>query len=307
VLKVENRSIDTTTNPDTINTLERHWYLLFGSGPSLNRYDGTSTQRGSLFLVDMASGRTDVTINPGRVFTQLTDSNGVDNGTLLPTDGFMGSPVSVDLSVDYSVNVSYIGESHAAANSSGFAGGLYRLQVPTTLDSADGEPVLLYDVDPTHWVFSQMFDAPYAVTAAPGAAVGTADSGYSLWVYFGTGRYLSVQDEADISQNRIYGVKDPYYNSKLDPGELSTQLALEPFTEPLLYNTTSVKVYTDGTIAGGPAGVSTFNELKARQEYNSTYELGWYKILEAGERIINKPLSTRAWSEPNQMESKIRC
>ena len=288
VLKVEERSIDTTTNPDTINTLERHWYLLFGSGPSLNHYDGTSDQRGSLFLVDMASGRTDVTINPGRVFTQLTDSSGNDNGTSLPDDGFMGSPVSVDLSVDYSVNVSYIGESHPP-DVSGFAGGLYRLQVPATPDSADGEPVLLYDVDPAHWVFSRMFNAPYAVTAAPGAAVGTADSGYSLWVYFGTGRYLSVLDEADASQNRIYAVKDPYYNSKLDPGELSAQLALEPFTEPLLYDATPVKVYTDGTIAGGPAGVATFNELKGRQEYNSTYELGWFKILEAGERIITKP------------------
>jgi type IV pilus assembly protein PilY1 len=132
-------------------------------------------------------------------------------------------------------------------------------------------------------------DKDYAITAAPGAAVGTADSGYSLWVYFGTGRYLSVLDEKDASQNRIYGVKDPYYNSKLDPGELSAQLALEPFTEPLLYDATPVKVYTDGTIAGGPAGVATFNELKGRQEYNSTYELGWFKILEAGERIITKP------------------
>jgi type IV pilus assembly protein PilY1 len=291
VLKVEKRSIDTTTNPDTINTLERHWYLLFGSGPSLNHYDGTSAQRGSLFLVDMATGRTDVTTNPGRVFTQLTDLNGKDNGTLLPPAGFMGSPVSVDLSVDYSVNVSYIGESHASGTAlSGFEGGLYRLQVPATLDSADGEPVLLYDVDPKLWVLSHMFrDKDYAITAAPGAAVGTADSGYSLWVYFGTGRYLSVLDEKDASQNRIYGVKDPYYNSKLDPGELSAQLALEPFTEPLLYDATPVKVYTDGTIAGGPAGVATFNELKGRQEYNSTYELGWFKILEAGERIITKP------------------
>ena len=78
--------------------------------------------------------------------------------------------------------------------------------------------------------------------------MGTADSGYSLWIYFGTGRYLSVLDEADASQNRIYAVKDPYYNSKLDPGELSAQLALEPFTEPLLYDATPVKVYTDGTI-----------------------------------------------------------
>jgi type IV pilus assembly protein PilY1 len=287
VLKVDERVIDASTDPDTVETQGMHWYLLYGSGPTLNHYDGTSTQSGRIFLVDLASGRTDLPDNQGRVFTQLTDGSGAENGTSLPANGFMGSPISVDLSVDYSVNVSYIGEAHKSIDNS-HGGGLYRLQVPVTVGSADGKPVLIYDVDPSHWVLSHMFDADYAVTAAPAAAVGTADSGYSLWVYFGTGRYLSAQDDADSTPQYLYGVKDPYYNSKLDNAELSALLNLEPFNKDLLFDATGVKVYTDSTLAGTDQA-ATFSELKVRQGYHSTYELGWYKILEAGERITNKP------------------
>jgi len=287
VLKVDESRVDAATDPDTVEILGCHWYLLFGSGPSLNHYDGTSTQSGRVFLVDLATGRTDLPFNPGRVFTQLTDLNGNDSGASLPANGFMGSPISVDLSVDYSVNVAYIGEAHKHLDNSQ-DGGLYRLQVPVTVDSADGKPVLIYDVNPDHWVLSHMFDADSAVTAAPAAAVGTADSGYSLWVYFGTGRYLSAQDEADVSPQFFYGIKDPNYNSKLDNDELNTLLGLEPFTKDMLFDTTGVKVYTDGTVAGTDQA-ATFGELKSRQGFNSTYELGWYKSLAAGERITSKP------------------
>ena len=47
-------------------------------------------------------------------------------------------------------------------------------------------------------------------------------------------------------------------------------------------------VYTDGTVVG-TTEANTFADLKIRQDYGSTYELGWYKQLESGERIINKP------------------
>ena len=128
VLKVDKKSIDTSTDPDTINVLERHCYLLFGSGPS--GYGGTSTQSSSVFLVDLANG----------------------------------------------------------------------------------QPVLIYDVDPSNWTLSHMFDADYAITATPSVAVGTVDSQYSLWIYAGTGHYLTNSDKVDTTQQYLYGIKDPYYN-----------------------------------------------------------------------------------------------
>jgi type IV pilus assembly protein PilY1 len=277
VLKVEDRVI-TAGTPDTVTVQAQHWFLLFGSGPT--DYDGTSSQNSSIFVVDLATG------NPERTFTELTDSSGIDNGTALPGDGFMGSPVSVDLTVDYSVNVSYIGESHESGGS--YDGGLYRLQAPVTVGTANGEPILLYDVDPNTWTLTHMFDADYAVTAAPAASVGTADSNYSLWLYFGTGRYLANADKADTTQQYLYGIKDPYYNFKLDPGEQTALLNAEPLDKTALFDSTGVTVYTDGSIAG-TSEATTFGELKIRQGHSLTYEVGWYKELDSGERIVSKP------------------
>jgi len=284
VLKVDKRSIDTFTDPDTVNVEEQHWYLLFGSGPTT--YEGTSDQNSSIYLVDMATGRTDLSSNPGRIFTQLTDSDGNPTGTALPDDGFMGSPVSVDLTLDYSVNVSYLGESHESGG--GYDGGLYRLQVPVTIETANGEPVLLYTVNPAKWTLTHMFDADYAVTAAPAAAVGTTDTDYSLWVYFGTGRYLADADKTDTTQQYLYGIKDPHYTYQLDTPERDALLGLEPLDRSRLLNTTGISVYTDGSVTG-TAEAATFAELKIRQDYGSTYEVGWYKALTSAERIINKP------------------
>jgi type IV pilus assembly protein PilY1 len=118
--------------------------------------------------------------------------------------------------------------------------------------------------------------------------VGTADTTYSLWVYFGTGRYLANADKADTSQQFLYGIKDPYYNFKLDTAERNTLLNAEPLDKTSLFETTNVLVYTDGTVVG-TAEANTFADLKIRQDYGSTYEVGWYKQLETGERIINKP------------------
>jgi type IV pilus assembly protein PilY1 len=277
VLKVEDKVINAGP-PDTVDVQAQHWYLLFGSGPT--DYEGTSSQNSSIFLVDMATG------NPERTFTKLTDSSGNDNGPTLPDNGFMGSPISIDLTVDYSVNVSYLGESHESGGS--YDGGLYRLQVPVTVDTANGEPVLLYDVDPNTWTLTHMFDADYAITAAPAAAVGTADSNYSLWLYFGTGRYLANADKADTTQQYLYGIKDPYYNFKLDSGQQTALLNAEPLNKDALFDATGVTVYTDGSVAG-TGEAATFGDLRIRQGHSLTYEVGWYKELESGERIINKP------------------
>jgi type IV pilus assembly protein PilY1 len=282
VLKVDKRQIDTGPDPDVVNVLERHWYLLFGSGPT--DYDGTSTQSSSIFLVDMATGRTDVGDNPGRIFTKLTNSDGTDSATLLPANGFMAPPVSVDLTIDYSVNVSYLGESHESGGT--YDGGLYRLQVPVDVGTANGKPVLLYKVNPQEWTLTHMFDADYAITAAPAVAVGTVDSNYSLWVYFGTGRYLANADKSDFTQEYLYGIKDPHYNFKLDESQRNTLLGEEPLTKSWLFETSGVRVYTDGSTSTG----TDFGELKTQQQFGQSLASGWFRSLElSGERIINKP------------------
>ncbi|GAG52648.1 unnamed protein product, partial [marine sediment metagenome] len=121
------------------------------------------------------------------------------------------------------------------------------------------------------------------------------DSAHSLWLYFGTGRYLSNGDKTDTSQQYLVGLKDPYYNGLLSDTERGDLLLAEPLhayqpidesTNNLLFDTTGVSVYTDGStsIAG-----TTFGDLKMEQSYDERYAYGWYKELESGERIINKP------------------
>ena len=285
VFKVDDKQIIGTEPNESVQVDKRHWYLLVGSGPT--DYDGTSTQNGSIFLVDLATG------DPARILTQST--NPTPGTVSLPDKGFMGSPVTVDLSVDYSVNVAYIGESDQDNTGKSF-GGLYRLQVPAALDYVNSvDPVLLYTVNPSTWVLSQMLQTDAPITAAPSAAVGTEDSAHSLWLYFGTGRYLSNGDKTDSSQQYLIGLKDPYYNGLLSDAERLDILDAEPLvafdsidvnTNHLLFNTTGMRIYTDGStsIAG-----TTFSDLKIEQSYDERYACGWYKNLESGERIINKP------------------
>jgi len=291
VVKVDERSINTSTTPESVNTQSRHWYLLFGSGPTPNHYDGTSTQSGQLFLVDLATGRLDLTSNPGRLFTKLTNADGSDSGTSLPANGFMGSPIAVDVGLDYSVDVAYIGETHASGST--YDGGMYRLKVPVTEGTANSIPVLIYDVNPSHWTLTHMFDANYAVTEAPVAAIGTVDSRYSLWLYFGTGRYLSNSDRSDTAQNYLYGVKDPYFNGSLTSAQRMSVLSLEPLSITstvgsgnAFFDVTGVAVYTDGSTSVG----TDFLTLKTQQQYGDDFTCGWYRRLDlTGERIINKP------------------
>jgi type IV pilus assembly protein PilY1 len=284
VFKVDEKQIIGTEPNESVQVDKRHWYLLFGSGPTT--YEGTSTQNGRIFLVDLATGDAE------RVFTQSTQPI-LHTTASLPSKSFMGSPVTVDLSLDYSVNVAYIGESHQAA-SGDFLGGLYRLQVPVTLDEVNGKPVLLYTTEPDTWVLSQMLKTQSPVTAAPAAAVGTDDSGSSLWIYFGTGRFLSNADKADLSEQYLVGLKDPYYNGLLSDPQRNLILGTEPLavapvdstSTNLFFDTTGVKIYTDDTTS---IGGTTFDHLKTEQSFGERYACGWYKLLESGERIINKP------------------
>ena len=113
-------------------------------------------------------------------------------------------------------------------------------------------------------------------------------------MYFGTGRYLANWDKTDLSQQYLIGLKDPYYNGLFSEAQRDVILQAEPLavapvdstSNSLFFNTTSVSVYTDGStsIAG-----TSFADLKMEQSYNERYACGWYKELESGERIINKP------------------
>ena len=74
----------------------------------------------------------------------------------------------------------------------------------------------------------------------------------------------------------------------MDAGQQTALLNVEPLDKTYLFDATGVMVYTDGSIAG-TAEATTFGDLKSRQGDSVTYEVGWYKTLDSGERIISKP------------------
>ncbi|MFP3871098.1 MAG: pilus assembly protein, partial [Syntrophobacteria bacterium] len=299
VLKVDEKSVDTTTTPDTVTTDGRHWYLVFGSGPTWPSYEGTSSQNSRLFLVDLATGDLSQARNPGRIFTQLTSADGTDSGSSLPANSMMGSAAAVDVGLDYSVNVAYVGETHESGST--YDGGMYRLKVKTEKRTTpDGSTeYMYYNVDPSTWTLTQLFDGDFGITAAPAAAMavpvdipGTGEARVvsdALWVYFGTGRYFSTLDNVDTSQQYIYGVKDPCFNNDLTDANRITLLDSEPFDKSDLFDVTGVKVFTDGSISGTTAATS-FSTLQVKQNYGELFQVGWYRELELSrERIIKKP------------------
>jgi type IV pilus assembly protein PilY1 len=214
-----------TLSYPTISKVGDAWHLIVGSGPV--NYDGTSNQGGSIFVLDLRTG------NPLRRIE-------------VGTNAFMASPISVDVELDYDVDVIYIGETYREG--SNWSGRMHRL-------STNGS------ADPGSWTLSTLFESEGPITSAPTAAV---DKQKNLWVFFGTGRYLSVEDKADDTLQKFYGLKDK--------GSIVTSL----------FDATDVAVYENGTAGGFP----NWNELV---DYVRTLD-GWFiNLVDRKERSLAKP------------------
>jgi len=213
-----------TLSYPTISKVGDTWHLIVGSGPV--DYSGTSNQRSSIYVLNLRTGSLLRRIEVGE-------------------NSFMASPISVDMGLDYDVDVIYIGETYQERST--WRGKMHRL---STNDSAD----------PTSWVLSTLFDADGPITSAPTAAV---DKMENLWVFFGTGRYLSEEDKADDSLQKFYGLKDK-------GGMVSS-----------LFDATDVAVYENGTAGGYP----NWNDLV---DYVRTFD-GWFvDLVDQKERSLTK-------------------
>ncbi len=169
----------TTCYPSIVKISDK-WFLAFGSGPT--DYDGTSSQQGKVYIIDLQTG--------GNIIKKVfnTDHN-----------AFLVDPIAVDATVNYSIDVIYIGETYALGNN--FNGKMFRL----VTKAGDN-----YSENPDDWTLSTFFttDTGQPITSAAGASF---DNDHNLWVYFGTGKYMSAEDKTDTKQQSFYGIKDPCY------------------------------------------------------------------------------------------------
>lgn len=184
------------------------WFMVVGSGPKnqpgekdLNRdynHVGLSTlteplgQPGRVFVVDMKTGLARRTFTP------------------VAANGIMGDPTVVDIDLDFTADVIYIGSAIE-----GTAGRVFRIHT-------NG------DAEPNNWVLSTLFDPnpdlfnrdPSITTNVGGIAtpsemgpllVGPSvskDINGNLWVFFGSGRLKSTKDITNTERQRFYGIKD---------------------------------------------------------------------------------------------------
>jgi len=249
------------------------WFAVFGSGPT--GYDGTSTQDGYIFVVDLKTG--------------APYQSGGDDWLFGPLEAkaFMNSPVALDKNLNYNVDGVYFGESYLSGS---WKGKGYKVTIPcTTCDWDVSFPgTVVYDSNPSTWSVSTLFSSDRPITAPMSLSV---DQFENAWVYFGTGRYISENDKSDSSQQYLYGIKDPFFNKDYDGGyyhNFSSTLTLDRND---LFKSDDIVVTTEKTVLenGALFGVNgTWDELldAARAED------GWYKSLDTpsgpSERSVSK-------------------
>ncbi len=224
------------------------WYAIIGSGP--DDYTGTSSHRAKVFIIDISDG------SLVRTFEIPDDSS------------FIGDIITVDVDLDYQTDCIYFGTVQRDAGH--WKGKLYRI---TT-----GE-----NPDPSTWSLSVVIDAEHPIIAAPSVAM---DEEGNLWVFFGTGRYISDEDELDPDAQLIVGLKDPCWD-----GSCASQVFFSD-----MFDATDVRVTRSNGggnvlvevsssscgIAPGSYSFDTFLDLIKNCS-------GWYINLNDGERVLSKP------------------
>lgn len=243
-----------------VTKVGNNWYVVIGTGPK----DPNGTTFSS---------------SPKIYFLNIRDGTNVRTITIsLPanTSAAVGDIMPVDVDFDYSDDTIYFGLYGTKGSTTW--GMFYRVVIKNGLESA----VLSRAVDLETFKTPTFNEAP-PVFAAPSF---TKDERDNLWVFFGTGRYLSQADKNIPYKNYLIGYKDPCWN-----GSCSTT-----YSKINLNDTTSITVQATVTevkkicsCSGSSCGlvdiVYDTTPITSIQEPAT----GWYYEL-SGEAIISQPL-----------------
>ena len=234
--------LDFTTVKMGVANVSSNWFLLIGSGPS--DFVGLSEHHGIIYVMN------------------LNDGEYVKSFTLPENHSHLGDISTVDVDIDQSVDVIYFGVSIMDQLTANWSGKIYRLVTNESSDLDD-------------WELTTLINVPGPITAAP---VATIDDIGNVWVYAGTGRYFSDQDEQDLSQQFVFGVKDPYWSTGSDS-----------LLWDNLYNISNATVQqTDtGTFVYGLDSIMSYSTLLTVIQEQE----GWRNSLpHAREKVISTPI-----------------
>jgi type IV pilus assembly protein PilY1 len=268
-----------STSVPAIVRVKDKWFAVFGSGPTT--YDGMSGNKGHVFVVDLKTGE--------------PYKNGT-NDWLFETgesNAFMNSPVSLDSNLNFNVDALYFGESYLQGGTSG--GKLYKVTIPCadssgvySTDKINYSDNPLDTINP--WRLAPLYNVTRPVTAP---LLLSKDNYGKIWVYGGSGRYMSTDDKTTTDTQYIFGIKDPFFNKAHSPygyfGDnyyLNYSQSLQ-LTMSNLLDSDPIVVANNGEvfINGTPAGYWDDLLTLARSED------GWFRTLTTSkERVLVKPV-----------------
>lgn len=243
------------------------WYVIIGSGPDagVDSYKGISERKPEIYVVDLKTGTVKQTFSSANGYSILNINN-----------AFMADPSTIDVNLaDNVVDAIYMGSvycpnANPICSSSQWRGRMFRI----TTNKGDS--------DPANWRLNIFYDPQEPITTSPSIAM---DDWANLWIYFGTGRYYSIEDTYLDGTERwaFYGIKD-YCQSWIDPTQPSCST---PVMQTELLNASGIAVMTDESVTGAPSGISNFTQLQTQID-EGLYK-GWYvRFPNAGERNLNK-------------------
>jgi len=245
-------------DPADTPSLQRNgkWYAVLASGPSgpiaNGWFLGLSDKKLTIFVLDLKSGTLVRTFSSAAAsssntqFTLPVDAPafaGSISGATTDTDKFDSSRPGA-----YSDDAIYIGYTRADSATA-----------PTAWNKGGVVRLLTYnDPDPANWKISTLIDGIGPVTSAVTKLQDAAKS--QLWLYFGTGRYYTKDDDP-VNVQSLFGLKDPCFGSG---------------------NTFSGSVAAPCTTAIGTSADPKGTLADRTTVSNSAVTVGWYINLPAG-------------------------
>jgi type IV pilus assembly protein PilY1 len=252
------------------------WFMVFGSGT--HGYDGRAASTAQLFAVELGA--------------PLGTTPAVTKMAVGTWNSFVADPITLDKDLDFRSDAIYVGRT-IDPTSSGigyWTGKMYRLTMGTcstapcstsTWGIASGANRVPTEMLDTYTMNSgSTYLGP--MTSSPTV---TLDDTGNVWVFFGTGRFLSTTDKSDTSTQYLLGLKD----SVLQPGGCA-QTSITSCWDNNLLDVSNVQICVTcaagSNQVNGVSGTSTYPALIALVKSMD----GWVTNLPtAGERSIVPP------------------
>jgi len=186
------RSLDDKTltlSMPAVVKVQENWYVALGSGPK--EPEGKNFVETKIYFFDLGTGNKVVEI-------PLIGKNNK------PISAAVGDLMPVDVDEDYSDDAIYFGVYTQDS------GDFYRLRLRSGESYKEISQLSLEDISKAVEVSKPIFAAPAFAKGPDG----------KLWVYFGTGRFLSGEDKLINYSNYLVGFKDGAWDTKYEQNPL---------------------------------------------------------------------------------------